>query len=280
MDVRLVAPTHGGKVVFVNIAENPDIAQVGYGERVRRAQTLNTGRTGNLLIGYDPGYRRTDINNSRRLIYVRAAQNAEFFSGGFHVDLGLGFGILRNLLVVHRDGSPAIQVLRSFGLCAGKLFVGNRLLVIRIGARDIRTLYAEQHLTLLNEITQAGFDLHDAPGGQRYDRDGSGNVRIDRGGDLQFRMGHMFDGRRQRKLIRMLYLENVRIFRLDDLQGWWSPGARIFFGSPTAEEEGGRNQRKRNLECKQQMSSVPHRTSANCKPSHRGTFGRVGPKQV
>ena len=37
-DVRFFAEVHVGKIVFVDVAENPDVAQIGDGERIGRAQ--------------------------------------------------------------------------------------------------------------------------------------------------------------------------------------------------------------------------------------------------
>ena len=112
MNVRVFAEADKGKVVLVNVAQNPDVREVGDRERIRRRQTLRPGGGSHLLVGDDAGGGGADIDNRRRMMDV-CAQDAKVIQRGFNGDLGLGFGILGNLKIVQRDRAMFVQSLSS-----------------------------------------------------------------------------------------------------------------------------------------------------------------------
>ena len=60
------------EIIFVDIADDPDIRKIGDSEGIRRSQSLNACRVRNLLIGDHARDGREDVNNARRMVLVHA----------------------------------------------------------------------------------------------------------------------------------------------------------------------------------------------------------------
>src|ERR1700761_6914676 len=72
--VRLLAEMHGWKVILVDVADNPDVREVGDGEGIGGA---GEGRSGGGSVGHvlgddETGGRRIDFDNGSRVIFVDA----------------------------------------------------------------------------------------------------------------------------------------------------------------------------------------------------------------
>ncbi len=65
MNVRGVAEVHLRQVVLIDVADDPDVAEVGDGERVGAAEALHAGRVGHLLIGDDAADGRVNADDRR-----------------------------------------------------------------------------------------------------------------------------------------------------------------------------------------------------------------------
>src|ERR1039458_8591348 len=72
MDIGILADVYGVEIVFVNIADDPDIRQIGDGERIGAGQALHTGCVGDLLVGDHSGGRGDDVDDSRRVVFIDA----------------------------------------------------------------------------------------------------------------------------------------------------------------------------------------------------------------
>ncbi len=108
--------------------------------------------------------------------------------------LGRGQVGLRILLAVIRDlqlalGNRALVIknLGSFVLRARQPLVVDRLQVLIEGAGDVGALHLHEQLALLDVVSDLRMNRNHPARGQRNDRDGSGNIGIDRAGDVQRR---------------------------------------------------------------------------------------------
>ena len=99
-----------GKIIFVNVAENPDVGQVRDGERIGRAQTRYATCGCNLLVGDDSGSWCANFNDRRWMIDV-SSEDAKALRSVLHIDLGLVFRILSHLQFVQRDCALAVKQL-------------------------------------------------------------------------------------------------------------------------------------------------------------------------
>ena len=109
----------------MDIAEHPDVLQVGDGEGIGRAESGDAGSVGDLLVGDDTRDRGTDFYNAAGLVEGGVAEDVELFGGGFDVDLGLGLGVLRDLKIVEGDGTFVVEDLGAVELRVGELLVGD-----------------------------------------------------------------------------------------------------------------------------------------------------------
>ena len=94
-----VAQAHIGQIVFVHVADDPDVGQVRNRERVR-AKCLHPRGIRDLLVGNHSRDRRVDVHDAVRLIGV-VAEQPEMLCRSFDIDFGLVFGVLGNLKIVH-----------------------------------------------------------------------------------------------------------------------------------------------------------------------------------
>ena len=76
-DVRVVAEADEGKVVLVYVAHDPDVVEVGDGEKVRRVvERLHAGAGCHVLLDDDARYGGVDIDDPVRVVFE--VRNAEY----------------------------------------------------------------------------------------------------------------------------------------------------------------------------------------------------------
>ncbi len=129
MNVRILAETNKGEVVLVHVAQNPDVGEVGDGERIRGSQALRTGGSSYLLVGDHAGGWSADVDNRRRVMGV-CPKDMQVIQRGFNGDLRLGISVLRHLQIVQRDSAVFVQEFGASELRARQRRVRKRLPVI------------------------------------------------------------------------------------------------------------------------------------------------------
>src|SRR5260370_18174189 len=101
------------EIVFVDIAKNPDIREVGDGEGIRRGQSRNSASIRHLLIRDHSGCRRANIYDCRGMLEI-TAKDAEPLGRILNINLGLLRGVLRDLQAVQANRASIVKQLRSF----------------------------------------------------------------------------------------------------------------------------------------------------------------------
>ena len=226
MNVRVLAETNKREVVLVNVAQNPDMGEVGDRERIRRSQALRPGGGRHLLVGDDSRGGSADFNNRRRVMEV-CPQDLKMIQRGFNGDLGLGFGVLGDLKIVLRNRAMFIKVFRARELRVRQGFIRHRLPVIGKCLRNVLALHPHQELPFRHGVAKAGVNIHNASRGERNHRDASRNVGADGAGYIQFRGGFVLFRRGQGKLLGVINAECAAILFLLDLRGRRRSGFRI-----------------------------------------------------
>ena len=201
---------HLRHVVLPHIADDPDVRQVGNGERVGRRQAwtpdwsvicwsvivpdtgANTCDDARGMSGSAPSSPRCSFVVSRTTTIVV-------------------LGVLRNLQRALRNRAVVEQEVGAVELDLRQFFVLHGLAVVGKCARDVRASHFEQKLALFHFIAQPCIDFDDSPGGERRHRHLARNIRIDHAGDIQLRRGDVLTGRGQRKPLRMVHFEVVGV---------------------------------------------------------------------
>ncbi len=165
-NIGLFAEAHVDQIVFVDIAQHPDVAQVRDGEGIRRTKPRHTSCVGDLLVRDDPGNRRVDLYQTAGTIKRGTAQNAKFLGSIRDVYLGFVFSILCDLKIVLGDRTFVVKQFGALQLSLDQLFICNSFLVIGESAGDVRALHLQQQLPFLNGVTQTRVYLDNSPHGQ------------------------------------------------------------------------------------------------------------------
>lgn len=131
---------HAREVILIDVAEDPNIREIGNGEGVAAGEGLDPGSIRDLLIGDNSGNRGLDVHNRPRVILVDP-EDMEALGGGFDINLGLVEGVLRHLEIVKGDGALVIQDLRTLKLLLRQKFVRHRLAIIGKRGRNIGALH-------------------------------------------------------------------------------------------------------------------------------------------
>ena len=150
---------------------------------------------------------------------------------GIYGYLGLVFGVLRHLQIVQGNRAVIVEILGTLELSPGEDLIRDGHSVVRIAARDVVTSNGQHQLTFLNRVAEPCVNAHDAPGGERNDRDVAGYVGSDRPRDDQLGGGGMFGRRGQRKLLRTIHGEESGVRKGNDFGVGGRPLRRIRFRS-------------------------------------------------
>ena len=92
---------------------------------------------GDLLVGDDAGNRSVDLDDARGMVGI-GPQQTELLGGGFQIDLGVVFGVLRDFLSALGNGPVVEQELGAVELDLRQLLVLDGLAIIGERARDVR----------------------------------------------------------------------------------------------------------------------------------------------
>ena len=72
MNVRVFTEADKRKIVFIHVAQHPDVREIGNREWVRTREALHARRVGHLLVGDHAGGGRVDIDDGGGMIDVGA----------------------------------------------------------------------------------------------------------------------------------------------------------------------------------------------------------------
>ena len=103
------------------------------------------------------------------------------------IGLGVLLGVVRDFQLALGNRALVIKNLGSFVLRPRQSLVVDRLQVLIEGVGDVGALHLHQQLALLDVGADLGVNRNHTAGGDRNDRDGSGNIRIDRTGHVERR---------------------------------------------------------------------------------------------
>ena len=229
LDVRVLAQAHVFQIVLIDIADDPDVRQIGNRKRVGGREALHARCRRHLLIGDHSGNGRKNIDDRGRMIFV-GAQHPQVFFRGFHCHFGFLFRIDGHFIVLLRHRAGFEKHFRAGKLGAGQYFVRHRLPVIRERARDVRALHAHQKLAFGDGVAELRAHFDHAAGCQRDHGNIPRNIRIDNAGDVQLRRRVVGSRRCQRELFRMIDLDQAGIAHLLDLRRRRRFRLRIGFG--------------------------------------------------
>ncbi len=161
-------------------------------------EALNTGGTSGLLIGNHTGHRRSNVDDTVRMIGI-SAQQLEMVRKGLHIDSGFVLRILGYLHLGQRKCAVIVQVPGALQLGVRQGGIIDSLPVVGKAAPHVVALNAQEHLPLSHGIAQAGVNGHDPPGYQGDHRDIAGNIGIHGAVDDQFGGSLVSNGLRQRE---------------------------------------------------------------------------------
>ena len=236
MNIRILSDVHRRKIVLIHIADDPHLGRIGNREQVGRIiQALDSGRGRYVLFNDGSTRRRLYFDQPARLAHVRA-QHAQPFRRIFHHDLGLRRSVLGDLDFLQRDRALPSQELGTFQLLARQFVVRQRLPVVGERLGDIGALNPQQELAL---GYNARINLHHAARSQRNHRDVPRYIGGDGTGHSQLRGIHAVPGWKERKLVRMIHLNQPGVIFVLHGRGRRSRilGARIHFASASTEDE-------------------------------------------
>src|SRR5580704_794570 len=143
MDLGSLADADRVEIVFINVADDPDVGKIGNRKRIRTRQRLNAGGVGDLLVRDDAGDRRLDVDDAGWMLFINA-KKSQLFGGGVQIGLGVGFGSIGGFEGALGDGSFVEEKLGSFLLYASQALVVLGLDVDLVSAGDVIALDLQQ----------------------------------------------------------------------------------------------------------------------------------------
>ncbi len=178
MDVGFLAEVYLGEIVLVDVADDPDVREVGDGEGGGGARVGDAGGGGggDVLRDDVAGGGGVDLYGGGGVRGVDA-EDAELLLGGGEGSLGIVFGVLGDLELAGGDGALVVEELGPVELNLGEAFVVDGLEVVAEGAGDVGALDLHQELALVDEVTDARVDVEYAAGRDGDYGDGAGHVR-------------------------------------------------------------------------------------------------------
>ena len=165
-DVGGLADVHGIEIVFVNVADDPDIRKIGDGEGIGAGQALHAGCVGDLLVGNDAGDGGDDVDDAGGMVFIDA-EKLQLLGCGIQVGFGIAFGVFGLFEGALGDGAFIVENLGAFKLQTSQTLIVLGLQIGLVGAGDVVAANSEQQLAFLHRIAEPGLDLHNSSGGQR-----------------------------------------------------------------------------------------------------------------
>ncbi len=120
------------------------------------------------------------------------------------IGLSVLLGVVRDFQLALGNRALVIKNLGSFFLRPRQSLVIDRLQVLIEGVGDVGALHLHEQLALLDVGADLGMNRNHTAGGYRNDRDGSGNIRIDRAGHVERRGRRILRSCRYGKAVGMI----------------------------------------------------------------------------
>ena len=229
-DVGFFAEMDLGEVVFVDIADDPDVGEVSDDERTVGTGGGETGGTGSRGVqgGDDARDGRVDMDGITGVVLIDA-EDDELLIGHLQIGHGIVFPVLSRLELGLRDGSLVVKELVADEGDVGEMLVVDGLDVGIEGGRDIGGLDVHDQLALVDVIADIHFQGGDAAIGDGEDRDLVGGVGLNLAGDVEAGEGGAFGGGDEGELLRILYLDLRGLADGDDRRrgGWGLRGFAV-----------------------------------------------------
>ena len=171
-----VAEVNFAQIVFEDIADHPDFGEIGDGEQVGSVvEALDAFESGDVL--FDDGSRYGSFQIDQRTgMRGIGAQDLNVMLGGFDVDFGFVFGVLRGFEVLGRDGAAVEEHLSAVESFVREHFIGLGLLVIGHRGGEVGAGNHQQRLTFRHGVAELYFEIDDAATAERSDVDGAVHV--------------------------------------------------------------------------------------------------------
>ena len=180
MDVGVLAKMHGGEVILVDIADDPDMGQVGDEEGAVGAGVADTrgAGSGGVLRDDDAGCGGVDLDRLAGVVLVDA-ENVELFDRCIESSLGVFFAVLGDLQLALGDGALVIKQLIALESDVGEVFVRDRLEVVAEGGADVGALDLHDELAFFDVVAETGVESNHAAVSQREHGNLAGDVGAD-----------------------------------------------------------------------------------------------------
>ncbi len=184
-DVRMLAEMDGSEVVLIDVADDPDVREVGDGERALRAGVGDAGGAsgGDILGDDDAGGGGVDLDAVAGMVFVNA-EDAELLLGCLEIGFGVGFAVFGDLKLGFGDGTLVVEELVALKDDGGEVLVVDLFKIAIEGGGDVRALDLHDELALVDGLAELNMEGGDATVGEREDGDLAGDVRADGAGDV------------------------------------------------------------------------------------------------
>ena len=121
--------------------------------------------------------------------------------GRRQIGLGILLAVIGDFQLAFGDRALVVKNFGAFVLRPRQSLVVDRLQVLIEGVGDVGALHLHEQLALLDEGSDLRVDRNHPAGGDGDDRDGSGNIGIDRAGDIERRSRRILRGGDDRKAV-------------------------------------------------------------------------------
>lgn len=185
-DVSVLAEMDVGEVILVDVADDPDVGQVGDSKGASGACVGDTGSAGSrdVLGEDDAGGGCVDMHVVAGVIFIDA-EDFELLFRREEISLGIVFAVLSGVLLGLGNGAFGEEKVVAVEGDGGKMLVVDGLEIAIEGGGDVGALNIHDELALMDVIAELDMEGDDATVGEREDREFAGDIGVDRAGDLE-----------------------------------------------------------------------------------------------
>lgn len=185
-DVGVLTNVDVGEIIFVDVADDPDVGEVGDGEGAGGACIGDACCTGggNVLSDDHTAGGCVDPNVFAGMIFVDA-EDFELLFGGDEVGLGIVFAGLCGFLLGLRNGTLVEEQVVAIEGDGSEVLVVHGFKVGVEGGGDVRALNFHDELAFVDGIAKADVECDHSAIGEGEHGNFARDIRIDRAGDLE-----------------------------------------------------------------------------------------------
>src|ERR1700679_3160627 len=219
-DVGVLADMNVSEIILVDVADDPDVGEVGDGERAGGACVGDAGGTGggDVLRGDDAARGRVDLNVLAGMILVDA-EDFELLFGGDEVGLGIVFAGLCGFLLGLRDGTLVEEQVVAIEGDGSEVLVVYGLEVGVEGDGDVGALNFHDELAFMDVIAETDVEGDNSAIGEGEHGNLARDIWIDRPGDLEFAADGVAGGLQEGETAGAVDMHDVRAADFFDLCG-------------------------------------------------------------